>query len=254
MVLNAFVALAPLFFGGIQPSNVSNYEYYSSFACSTYSPSTFCKRNNGEEYVINSYFEVHGRYYFDNDEIAYGSIWIDDITVSVVGSSSLTGFSRLDFNASANVEIGDYLNGFSITVTSQVVDLNELYYKFSYADKSYFSDAIYVSPYVVNNNAQTVSFGLSFNIDAFAASANEYFRGFTDGRNVGIAEGRQEDSQIVAIFGGILDIGLIPINVFLNIFNFDILGINLTAFVSAALTVFCVIIIIRSLVIGGNGK
>lgn len=87
----------------------------------------------------------------------------------------------------------------------------------------------------------------------FSVFSNEsYNTGFADGRAVGIQEGRQEDATIASIFSGILEVGLVPINFFLAIFNFEILGINITSFVTALLTVCLVIIMLRTMFGGGS--
>lgn len=75
-----------------------------------------------------------------------------------------------------------------------------------------------------------------------------YTNGYVDGYN----EGVDADSTAVAIFSGILSIAMVPINFFLSIFNFEILGINMSTFVSALLTVCVIIIVLKT--ITGKGK
>lgn len=85
-------------------------------------------------------------------------------------------------------------------------------------------------------------------------SYDAYNQGYSDGRAVGYQEGRQEDATIASIFSGILEVGLVPINFFLAIFNFEIMGINITSFVTALLTVCLVIILFRTLFGGGGDQ
>lgn len=80
-------------------------------------------------------------------------------------------------------------------------------------------------------------------------SASGYQSGYTDG----YTEGATQDETAVAIFSGIISVGLIPINFFLACLNFEVFGINIGAFVSALLTVAIVVIITRMIVSGGNG-
>lgn len=88
---------------------------------------------------------------------------------------------------------------------------------------------------------------------------NGYTKGNNDGKNDGYAEGYGEgyndainvDNQIYTIFNGILHVGLLPVNFFLMMFNFNILGINMAGLVSGLLSVAVVVIIIR-LILGGK--
>ena len=68
-----------------------------------------------------------------------------------------------------------------------------------------------------------------------------YQRGYDDGYN----DGFSADSTAMTIFNGILNVALVPINFFLSIFNFEVLGINIKGLVSALLTIAIVIIVIR---------
>lgn len=74
---------------------------------------------------------------------------------------------------------------------------------------------------------------------------DEYREGYDDGYIDGFNEGFNADSTAVTIFNGILNIALVPINVFLAMFNFEILGINISGAISAILSVCVVIIVIR---------
>lgn len=84
---------------------------------------------------------------------------------------------------------------------------------------------------------------------------SKYDEGYSDGRTVGYREGfsaaSHEDEDIAAIFNGITNIGLLPLNMFLGMFNFDILGINMTEFVMAILSISVIVVIIKS-VTGGK--
>lgn len=81
-----------------------------------------------------------------------------------------------------------------------------------------------------------------------------YEEGRTAGYLAGLAEGQQQDEQISSIFRGILEIGLVPINFFLAMFNFEILGINITEFVTALLTAMLVVYVVRIFIGGGDSN
>lgn len=71
--------------------------------------------------------------------------------------------------------------------------------------------------------------------------------GYQTGYSDGYAEGANVDSTAFTIFNGILNIGMIPINFFLAMFDFTILGINISNFVMSVLSVFVTIWLIRML-------
>ena len=79
---------------------------------------------------------------------------------------------------------------------------------------------------------------------------NGYGTGYQTGYNEGLAHA-DYDSTALTVFTGIVSIALTPINMFLKIFNFEILGINLTGLISGILTLAVVVIIIR-LILGGK--
>lgn len=71
--------------------------------------------------------------------------------------------------------------------------------------------------------------------------------GYQTGYADGYSEGVNIDSTAFTIFNGILNIGMIPINFFLAMFDFTILGINISNFVMSVLSVFVTIWLIRML-------
>lgn len=86
--------------------------------------------------------------------------------------------------------------------------------------------------------------------DGYSQGANAgesagYNNGYQDGYDTGYQDGVDLDTQTASIFSGILSVGLLPVNFFLSILNFEVFGINIGAFVSATLTIAIVIIIIR---------
>ena len=84
---------------------------------------------------------------------------------------------------------------------------------------------------------------------------NGYTAGHQEGYSQGYNEGINQDMTIATIFSGCLSVAMVPINFFLAIFNFEILGINIADFVSALLSVCIVIIIVRIVLgVGNNGS
>lgn len=78
-----------------------------------------------------------------------------------------------------------------------------------------------------------------------------YQTGYTDGYSVAV----NQDTTAAIIFTGILEVALLPVNVFLAIFNYEVFGINISGLVASLLTVAVVVIIIRVILAksGGNG-
>ena len=83
-------------------------------------------------------------------------------------------------------------------------------------------------------------------------SSTGYGQGYDTGYADGYANGVEIDTTAFTIFNGILSIGMIPINVFLAMFDFEILGINLSNFVMSLLTVLVTLWIIRTITGSGN--
>lgn len=77
--------------------------------------------------------------------------------------------------------------------------------------------------------------------------------GYAEGYQNGLNDGINTDATTLTIFNGIMSISLVPINFFLGIFNFEILGINITGFITALVSVLIVIILVR-LIFGGKSS
>lgn len=94
-----------------------------------------------------------------------------------------------------------------------------------------------------------------FGVDTYITQGynDGYWVGFNDGKtqgyqsgyNQGLLDGTEYDDTALTIFTGIIQVGLLPVNVFLQILNFEVFGINIAGFVSALLTISIVIIVIR---------
>lgn len=76
--------------------------------------------------------------------------------------------------------------------------------------------------------------------------------GYQSGYNDGFTEADNLDSTALTILNGIITVGLLPVNFFLAIFNFEVFNINIGAFVSALLTIAIIVIVVRMVVNGGN--
>ena len=92
-----------------------------------------------------------------------------------------------------------------------------------------FSQDLYES-FTGEGNSYTTGYTDGFNEGQQTGYDDGYTTGHADGYTTGYNQGKHDyenaDSQINAIFDGILSIGLIPIEFFMSIFNFEILGIK----------------------------
>lgn len=81
-------------------------------------------------------------------------------------------------------------------------------------------------------------------------------QGYSEGYQVGFTEGYAEadnqDTTALTIFTGIINVALLPVNVFLSILNFEVFGINIGALVSSFLTIAIVVILWRIISGGKN--
>lgn len=91
-----------------------------------------------------------------------------------------------------------------------------------------------------------------YNTGYQAGSTNGYNTGYDTGYATGYTDGVNTDTTVFNIFNGILTIGMIPINVFLAMFDFTILGINISNFVMSLLTVLVTLWIVRTISGSGN--
>ena len=95
---------------------------------------------------------------------------------------------------------------------------------------------------------------ITFDDVSFFASIENLMSNFITETETVVIVQPSEVSTASIIFQGIFNIGLMPVNFFLGVLNFEVFGINIGAFVSALLTLAIVIIIVRIIFSGGNGK
>lgn len=139
-------------------------------------------------------------------------------------------------------------------------------YTSSYNEIALFETPIgYYSPLTIYRSATNdLSFYLAFNQyapmlieHAYALEGATYDLGYNDGYedgydvgnqlgfNEGIEYAQSGGSEPSVIFTGILNVALLPVNMFLQILNFEVFGINIGALVTGLLTIAVVIIIVR---------
>lgn len=187
--------------------------------------------------------------------------------------------SSVSFNIRHYSDLSEFVESYSYSYPVNLVfggnyggkTINALYS--SYVSYTFSDDAVAFNfRYVVDENT---SFGgdvgsgfnyhqwetahkLTFDSDSmFRAVNNSYGSGYSQVYQQGFNAGRDsvenEDENIAAIFNGIANVGLLPLNMFLGMFNFNVLGINMSDFVMALVTIALIVIVIKS-VLGGKSK
>ncbi len=104
--------------------------------------------------------------------------------------------------------------------------------------KVMYKDAEIFRDYYKDSNGY--DFDTGYNQGYEEGSKIGYDNGYTAGMTAGL-----EDNTAFTIFNGILNIAMIPVNFFLSIFNFEILGVNMAGFVSALLTISIILYLLR---------
>ena len=90
-----------------------------------------------------------------------------------------------------------------------------------------------------------------------------YNDGYTNGHDAGYEEGyfngyvngqaNTMNPEMFTIFNGFLNVAMIPVNVFLGIFNFEVFGINIASLVASIFSIAILVIVIR-LLVGASSK
>lgn len=133
---------------------------------------------------------------------------------------------------------------------------------------SSLSDYYPVSAFVIKFSNPSTELGYYFRLDInvnfyspYLDNMNVYDVGYSDGVSDGYTSGynngyavaqnlyEDEDERVTSIFNGISSIALLPIDMFLKMFNFELFGIDMSVVVTAILSI-CVVIAIIKLVKG----
>lgn len=162
-----------------------------------------------------------------------------DIPLNIFDGLAKVMTDNLFYNAHFGTSLNDYYYINLFSTTENMYERNPIPQIYETFREYYYG--------VVSDDHQSYMYQRGYDV-----GYNEgYESGYSIGFNVGYNQALEADHTAIAIFNGILSIGMLPINFFLAIFNFEILGINITNFVSALLSMCLVIIVIRMVV--GSG-
>lgn len=184
-------------------------------------------------------------YYVNNDDTNAFNLYID-MTIPVINDTFTANYTTtpttFPYNSMSNMIYNTFYNNKSYYATlggvgtpfqrvydsaNSVLTLSTIYTDAKNFAQMYNSD---VNTYFTNGYNQGKEFGEKIG----------YQNGFIAGQKDAL-----KDNTVFNIFNGILNIGMIPVNFFLSIFNFEILGINMGGFISALLTISIVLFVIR---------
>lgn len=146
-----------------------------------------------------------------------------DLSANMLIAPSSVGGGGLFFNMGNNSRVGKINIDFAIS-------------NYTWND--------YVNEYLESNKSDIYNNG-------FQAGHDE---GYQEGFNAGVEYYQDIGNEPAIIFSGILDVALVPVNIFLAFLNFEVFGINISALVSSLLTITIVIIIVKMLIGNGGGK
>ena len=135
----------------------------------------------------------------------------------------------------------------------------DVIFSFSYTGNINTSDVAYNEGYDMGyqsgynqGNAQGLEVGYQSGYAEGVASQQQLIAdAYTNGYNQGYDEAYTADATVATVFSNILLVGMLPVDFFLRILNWEFLGINIASFVSALLSVAATIIVVR-IVTGGK--
>lgn len=108
--------------------------------------------------------------------------------------------------------------------------------------------------YFDTNSSYNTGYNAGYDIGYSDGSSTGYGNGYQTGFSEAREQYESQSETVNSIFSGILSIGLIPLEFFMSIFNFSILGVNITSIISAILSLMIIVILLRIVLGGKSGK
>lgn len=257
--------------------NDTQYTYYSDLDCDEATFSSFewsftdtWLRNTGNP----NYIDRHARYNIygnGGNNFGYIEFWIEnprDTSLRLIPHVEYHGYNTI--NLRVGFLWGTRLDGSSVVdyIYDNTFDLSRndiLNYTWELENLSSLFTASYT-------HTQYITITLfPMNEEDYNYSQTYYNQGYYQGLQDGITQGQLEgyqqgysdgynegiiiDTNTATIFAGIIDIGLLPVNVFLEMLNLEIFGINIAGFVMGLLSVAIVFILFKTFIgKGGDNK
>lgn len=274
-MISLLLALLPLTF----PTSYSQYGTSPSFPLNTGDEVTINKDVNNSS-VLSYSLDFENAVTFDTQIFSFNfsaNVFQFEIDVNRGLTDTNYNFMQVYFRSYSEIY---YTNLFLSNVSIEVYTTNN-YHTYNLPDVFFLGREYYTSDdddrFYLEFNESITGYDIDFDVSLMPSSLLDtsqlyhdayyegydngfddgydyaYPRAYQEGYSEGFTEADNMDETALTIFTGILDVGLIPVNFFLGIFNYEVFGINIGALVSALLTVAIVIIIIR-IVTGKKGE
>lgn len=254
----------------------TEYSYFSQLDCDNYCVSSFDWafsdsniRNTGNPNNIDKHarYRIYGN---QGNTLGFFEFWIEnprDTSLRLIPHVEYHGYNnynlRVGFLWQTNLDSSSVVH----TLFDNTFDLskeNILNYTWELENLSSLFTA-------TSSHRQYISISLfPMNEEEYNYSQTYYQQGYYQGVQDGINQGQQEgyqqgyfdgynegitlDTNTATIFSGIIDIGLLPVNVFLEMLNLEIFGINIAGFVMGLLSVAIVFILFKTFIGKGGDK
>lgn len=218
--------------------------------------------NSSSSFKMTDFYFSYRIHYYDQLTHTYDNFY-DSISfnhVSYTNEDFETFNFALDFNMFTNsnytfqiLNEGNLILSRDYTLT--YAPLNNIEYK-------YIFNGYYLYGQIQDYILETVGFQDGYNSGYGVGYADGYNTGYTEGESFGqqegfaqgLIEGTDRNATATTIFTGILEVGLLPVNVFLAIFNFEVFGINIGGFLASLMTIAIIVIVIRIIVGAKTGS
>ncbi len=215
-------------------------DYYNAYFLTLFSLDNYFLTITDNVNLFNSF-----NYYVANDDIDMMNVYIE-LSLPLIGQSFNANYSNIvdsfPYSSIYNRIYRSFDNQLTYYMTAGGIN-NTFKRNYTSANTVHTLNAIY-------NDGEL--FKAQYNSSTNENYNNGYHQGLKDGEKNGYANGYSagladgiKDNTIFNIFNGILNIAMVPVNFFLSIFNFEILGINMAGFVSALLTISIIIFLLR---------
>lgn len=215
---------------------------------------TLSYNENGDNYVYQyNGFNINLEIYDDYNVLIYeyNESYYEEVTMQITNTTTyMIGYENNDENEALKISFiyGARNSNFYIPLEDIALPITIKYNERYTINWTPIVENII--PALINSNSYDLGYYNGYN----QGNTDGYSTGYNTGYATGYNDASDQDTTAVTIFSGILSVGLLPVNFFLAILNFEVFGINIGAFVSALLTVAIVVIITRMVVSGGNGK
>lgn len=224
----------------------------------------FGATGSSSHYVVESSVNINFNMSYDSSDDSSYFLWnfrfnvhASEYYINSSGTRELEETVTYSYQPNWEITPSSYNQEFERTKFTIVVNDDEMSIHHFYDDVLVDSESVtldfYAQPEV--NRLQ-----ISFNTTNFFQEVDDllhfskasYDAGYSQGNLDGALDGVQMNPEMFTIFNGILNIAMIPVNVFLAIFNFEVFGINLASAVTALLSI-CILIVVIKMVTGGKG-